>query len=70
MELSVVWKGVVLLETECFEWQSKKRDDKEGRIEKCENVSGLFQVYFLLESWSTTLDLESVPVYMWLIFPL
>lgn len=32
-------------------------------------MSGLFQVYFLLESWSTNLNLESVPVYMWLFFP-
>lgn len=38
--------------------------------DKCENVSELFQIYFLLESWSTTLDLESVPVYMCLFFPL
>lgn len=37
---------------------------RRGGIEKCENVSGLFQVYFLLESWSTTLDLQSVPVYI------
>lgn len=33
-------------------------------------MSELFQIYFLLESWSTTLDLESVPVYMCLFFPL
>lgn len=50
--------------------QEKGWQGGENWEDKCENVSGIFRVYFLLESWSTTLDLESVPVYIWLSPPL